>query len=108
MLAAAAALAGCGGAPSNTQPQVDVGPRIDAPIQLADCHDWNQSDVEQRIGTIKQIRDFSGGPVGAGGRGAVLDDKQAYDAIDGYCKSPVASAFKLYRIYGRVAAFAGH
>lgn len=103
------AWAGCGGSGSATQPQVDVGPHIDAPIQLADCNDWQQANVEERIGTIREIRQFSGGPVGsAPGRGAILDDKQAYEVLDGYCKSPIASAFKLYRIYGRAAAFEGH
>ncbi len=110
---AAALIAGCGGGSGN-QPQVDVGPNVGQPIALADCNDWNQANTEQRLGTIHQIKDFAGGPVvgnNAGspsGTGAVLDDKQAYDLFNNYCKEPFARAFKLYKLYERAAAFAGH
>ena len=45
VIVASAAVAGCGGGP-NTQPQVDVGPNVGQPIALADCHDWEQANVE--------------------------------------------------------------
>jgi hypothetical protein len=112
-LAAAAVIAGCGGG-SGTQPQVDVGPNVGEPISLADCHDWNQANTEQRLGTIKELKGFAGGPVvgnnanSPSGTGAVLDDKQAYDLFENYCKAPFASAFKLYKLYERAAAFVGH
>lgn len=112
-LAAAAAIAGCGGGP-NTQPQVDVGPNVGEPINLADCHDWNQANTEERLGTIKQLEGFAGGPVvgnsatAPSGRGAVLSDKQAYDLFNNYCKPEFARGFKLYKLYERAAAFTGH
>jgi hypothetical protein len=112
-LAAGAAIAGCGGGP-NTQPQVDVGPNVGQPISLADCHDWNQANTEQRLGTIQQLKDFAGGPVvgnnasSPSGTGAVLDDKQAYNLFENYCKEPFARGFKLYKLYERAAGFAGH
>jgi hypothetical protein len=108
-----AAIAGCGGG-SGTQPQVDVGPNVGQPISLADCNDWNQANTEQRLGTIDQLKGFAGGPVvgnNAGspsGTGAVLDDKQAYDLFNNYCKESFARGFKLYKLYERAAAFAGH
>jgi hypothetical protein len=111
--AAAALIAGCGSA-SGTQPQVDVGPNVGAPISLADCNDWNQADTSQRLGTIQQLKDFAGGPVVGNnpsqpsGTGSVLDDKQAYDLLDNYCKNDFARGFKLYRLYTRATAFAGH
>jgi hypothetical protein len=113
LAAAAAAIAGCGGGP-NTQPQVDVGPNVGEPINLADCHDWNQADTEQRLGTIKELEGFAGGPVvgnnasSPSGRGSVLSDQQAYDLFNNYCKPEFARGFKLYKLYERAAAFAGH
>jgi hypothetical protein len=105
-------LAGCGGG-SGTQPQVDVGPNVGEPINLADCHDWNQANTEQRLGTIHDLKNFAGGPVvgnngsSPSGTGAVLDDKKAYELFDNYCKADFARGFKLYKLYERAAAFAG-
>jgi hypothetical protein len=113
LLVVAVLAAGCGGGSSN-EPQVNVGPNVGQPISLADCNDWNQANTEQRLGTIQQLKDFAGGPVvgnnatSPSGTGAVLDDKQAYDLFNNYCKEPFAHAFKLYKLYERAAAFAGH
>jgi hypothetical protein len=113
LLAAAVAVAGCGGGPS-TQPQVDVGPNVGQPINLADCHDWQQANVEQRLGTIDQLKGFAGGPVvgnnasSPSGTGSVLDDKEAYDLFDRWCGQSYARGFKLYKLYQRAAAFEGH
>jgi hypothetical protein len=112
-LAVAVLIAGCGGG-SGTQPQIDVGPNVGQSIALADCNDWNQANTEQRLGTIQQLKDFAGGPVvgnnasSPSGTGAVLDDKQAYNLFENYCKEPFARGFKLYKLYGRAAGFAGH
>ena len=113
VLVAVGLLAGCGSGSGNP-PQVDVGPNVGEPINLADCHDWNQADTEQRLGTIQQLKDFAGGPVvgnnasSPSGTGAVLDDKQAYNLFENYCKEPFARGFKLYKLYERAAGFAGH
>ena len=111
-LAVGVAIAGCGGG-TNTQPQVDVGPNVGQPIALADCHDWEQANVEQRLGTIHQIRDFAGGPIvgnnasSPSGTGSVLDDKDAYNLFNGWCSKSFARGFKLYHLYQRAAAFTG-
>jgi hypothetical protein len=111
-LVAAALVAGCGGGP-NTQPQIDVGPNVGQPISLADCNDWNQANTQQRLGTIKQLKDFAGGPVvgnnasSPAGTGSVLDDKKAYDLFNGWCSESFARGFKLYKLYERAAAFSG-
>jgi hypothetical protein len=113
LCATAALIAGCGSG-SGTQPQIDVGPNVGAPISLADCNDWNQADTSQRLGTIQQLKDFAGGPVVGNnasepsGTGSVLGDKQAYDLLDNYCQNQFARGFKLYKLYERAAAFAGH
>jgi hypothetical protein len=112
VLAATAILAGCGSG-SSTQPQVDVGPNVGQPISLADCNDWNQAGTEQRLGTIKQLKGFAGGPVignnpsSPSGTGSVLDDKDAYNLFNGWCKQSFARGFKLYKLYERAAAFTG-
>jgi hypothetical protein len=112
LLVAAIAAAGCGGG-SGTQPQVDVGPNIGQPIGLADCHDWNQANTEQRLGTLQQIKDFAGGPIvgnnanSPSGHGAVLDDKDAYNLFNRWCSQSFARGFKLYKLYERAAAFTG-
>ena len=111
-IAGVALIAGCGGE-SGTQPQIDVGPNVGQPIALADCHDWNQADTEQRLGTIQQIKDFASGPVvgnnasDPSGTGSVLDDKQAYNLFDNWCKEDLARGFKLYHLYQRAAGFEG-
>src|SRR5258705_4217828 len=111
-LAAIALATGCGWG-SAAQPQVDVGPNVGQPISLADCNDWNQANTEQRLGTIKQLKDFAGGPVvgnsasAPSGRGSVLDDKQAYELFNRYCAADFARGFKLYKLYERAAAFTG-
>jgi hypothetical protein len=107
----AAAIAGCGSS-SNT-PVVQAGPHIGTRVELADCHDWEQSSTEERLGTLGQLKTFAGGTISGGsataptGRGAVLDDKKAYDLLNDACGNQFAAGFKLYKLYERAAAFAG-
>jgi hypothetical protein len=109
-LASAAMLAaliatGCSASDSEEQPG-GAGPRIGAPLRLADCSDWRAADVAERLGTVRQLRDFAGGPTGSpAGRGAVLEDERAYDLLQGYCSAEFAESFKLYKLYTRAAAF---
>jgi hypothetical protein len=102
---AALALTACGGDTSANESSgagVDVG----APINLADCSNWNDASVEERLGTVGQIREFTGGPIaGTDASGAVLDDQEAYDMFERACEPDYARAFKLYKLYGRAAAF---
>jgi hypothetical protein len=101
------AASGCGGGSDNGS-NAGIGPSVGQPINLADCTDWNNSSVEERLGTIRQIRDFNGGDVpGTSSPGPTLDDQKAYDLFDNYCSNDFARAFKLYKLYGRAAAFSG-
>ena len=110
LLPAVAALlvAGCGGETSQG-PSDDVGPALAAPINLADCRDWNAATPDERIGTIDQIQNFVGGPApGTGsGTGTVLDDDRAYDLFETACANEYARGFRLYKLYSRAAAFGG-
>ena len=54
---------------------------------------------------MRQLRDFTAGPAGAP-QGAVLDDEKAYRLFQNYCQNSFARGFKLYKLYGRAAAFA--
>lgn len=102
---ATAALAGCGG---DSQP-AEQGIGVNAALQLADCDDWIQAGPEQRLTTVRQLREFSGGPVGEiDARGKVLDDEDAYDLLERFCAADYAAKFKLYKLYVRAAAFTGH
>lgn len=100
---------GCGDDSQSGTPQGEVGgPTIGAPIQLADCTDWQDASVEERLGTIAQIRNFAGGPVGTGNlRGATIDDDKAYEVMENFCENEFARGFRLYKIYTRAAAFGG-
>jgi len=105
MLLIAVMLAGCGGSDGEESP--GGGPaQLDNPIELADCTDWNEGSVDERLGTIRQIRAFISTPVpGTGGTGVTLDDEKAYDHFDEVCDESVAQGFTLYKIYVRAAAF---
>jgi hypothetical protein len=74
-----------------------------------DCTDWKRASLMQRYGTIKEIRDFAGGPVGSepGGHGATLPDDKAYKLFERSCAHYYARGFKLYKLYTRAAAFGG-
>jgi hypothetical protein len=75
-------------------------------VRLADCAEWNSAGVRERFGTVQDLREFAGGPVGPPpGHGATLDDNKAYDLFEAYCAKDFASHFKLYKLYTRAAAF---
>jgi hypothetical protein len=98
--------AGCSASGSEESAPHGVGARIGVPLRLAECSDWQAADVAERLGTVRQLRDFAGGPTGSpAGHGAVLEDERAYDLLQGYCSAEFAEAFKLYKLYTRAAAF---
>lgn len=104
----ASAFAGCGGETSTGPSGAGVGPALAAPINLANCTDWQQASADERLGTIEQIRNYVGGGVaGTEGSGVVLDDEKAYEVLDNYCQNEFARGFKLYKLYSRAAAFSG-
>jgi hypothetical protein len=101
-----AVLAGCGGG----QPDQNVGgPDLGVPVRLADCADWRDATVSERLGTVHELREFASGPVGSSRlkHGATLDDEKAYDLLDRECSTDYTSGFKLYKLYTRAAAFSG-
>jgi hypothetical protein len=110
-LAAAASLicigfaTGCGGSDASNTAS-GAGPQINVPLRLADCDDWNQADVSERLGTVKALSDFAGGPSGSpAGHGTTLSDKRGYEVLENWCSQDFARGFKLYKLYTRAAAF---
>jgi hypothetical protein len=107
-------LACCGGRGDSggAEQQADETPQptLPVPLRLAECSDWRKGSVDQRQGTVVQIREFAGGPVGSSQgiqKGRELDDSQAYLLLDRYCSKRFARGFRLYVLYVRAAAFAG-
>ncbi len=99
------AIVGCGGSGSSNS-AAGVGPDIGVTLRLADCDDWNQADVSERLGTVQELSNFAGGPTGSpAGHGTTLSTKRGYDVLDGWCKQSYAHGFKLYKLYTRAAAF---
>lgn len=103
--ALAVGLAACG-TEDREEPGALGGPTLDAPVELANCTDWNDGSVDERLGTIAQIENFVGGPVGTGdGTGNTLDPEHAYDLMESFCADDYARGFRLYKLYTRSAAF---
>lgn len=63
----------------------------------------------ERASLLVGLKRFFGARVDAsntaGQRGAVLSDAQAARVFANYCRQSFAGSFKLYKIYGRAAAF---
>jgi hypothetical protein len=109
MLLCIGVLGACGGDDaSNTA--AGAGPHIQVALRLADCDDWNQADVSERLGTVQQLADFAGGPTGGptgspAGHGNTLSEKRGYEVMQNWCEQSFARGFKLYKLYTRAAAF---
>jgi hypothetical protein len=108
---AALAAGGCGGGddqPGVTRPAASQSRASQATLAAADCNLWLSIHGAQRSQLVASMRDFFGGPVDGGGapgeRGSTLTDAAATRLFDSYCAQPFASAFKLYKLYGRAAA----
>jgi hypothetical protein len=113
LICCVALLAGCGGDGSSSSEQRADGrppPTLPVALRYAECSDWRKGTIEQRQGTVVQIREFAGGQVGSSQgiqKGRVLNDAQAYELIDRSCSKRYAIGFRLYLLYTHAAAFAG-
>jgi hypothetical protein len=96
------------GSDEGEQRPPDAGARIGEPVRLVDCADWRAADVRERYGTVRALQEFAGGRSGSpAGRGATLDEDEAYDLFESSCEKDFARGFKLYKLYSRAAAFRG-
>jgi hypothetical protein len=106
LIALALAPLSCAG--SDDPPVAGVGFEREQPARQLRCTDWRDADPPARREIIASLREFLGGPVigeGVSGRGAVLEDDQAYRLFNArYERFP---GFLLYKLYSHAAAFAG-
>ena len=97
---------GCGDANDSSGPDSSAlgSSDVQTTVREADCTDWDDASVEERRVIVESITEFEGGaPTGTQGR--TLPEDEAYDLFERLCEQEYASAFKLYKIYARAAAF---
>jgi hypothetical protein len=103
-IAAALAIGGCGGHQGHAaKPAPTAFPPT---LQTADCGQWNEMRPASRNQLVEQMRLFFGARVnGRYGRGQTLSRDQALRVLTNGCRPAYADAVKLYKLYGRAAAF---
>jgi len=104
---ATVALAGCGGGTPAPTRVTHVTKLPQATVQLADCNAWHELRPASRLQLLAGMRGVFGGQVdGTGhGKGQILSDDEAEQLLSNACQPRWAGRFKLYKIYGRAAAF---
>ncbi len=110
MVCCFALVAGCGGKSDSGASEQEKLPTLPVALRYAECSDWRKGTIDERRGTIRQIREFAGGPVGSSQgiqKGRVMDDNEAYLLIDRNCSKRYAIGFRLYLLYTHAAAYAG-
>jgi hypothetical protein len=117
-IAAALTLAACGGGSGGSghgqagtpagSAAANATAATQATVQAANCNVWSVLDEAQRHSLLEGMRTFFGERIDQPeGRGPTLSDDAAEALLQRFCKSSYAGAFKLYKIYGRAAAFGG-
>ena len=100
--------AGCGDDEDRSDPGSSAigSPDVQTSARETDCADWNRASAEDRQVIVESIAEYEGGGT-TGTTGRSLPTEQAYDVFDRFCDRDYATAFKLYKIYVRAAAFSG-
>ena len=97
--------AGGSEATSEEQPEYGVGQvRAGSVAALATCGDWNEGTDEQRYVTIEDIHDQLNQTI-AEGPTPNIPPEEAYALFERSCSRDYAVGFRLYKLYGRAAAF---
>ncbi|MGH2950881.1 MAG: hypothetical protein ACRDKX_02410 [Solirubrobacterales bacterium] len=99
---------GCGDGESEDRPEPVEGVgelRGGSSAPLAQCSDWREGTVEERLVTVSDLRDQLT-PQGVANPEAALPDSEAYRLLDRACEPEYAVGFRLYRLYANAAAFA--
>lgn len=101
----AVVLAGCGGGdrPRAAPPAPTPFPPT---LQTADCRQWRELRPASRRALIEQLTLFFGARVNRRyGRGQTLAPDRAQAVLSNGCRPAYAARIKLYKLYGRAAAF---
>jgi hypothetical protein len=107
--------AGCGESSADGEPAADrttetvpidgVGETIGGSVApLAQCRDWREGTIDERMATIEDIRGQLT-PQTSEGEESDLPDDEAYDLFQRVCARDYASAFRLYKVYVNRAGF---
>ena len=108
-LAAAAALAGCGGGDEgggNSPKAEPVGQASGGSVaQYADCGDWRAGSVAERHATIDELRGQLT-PQSSPTARSPLSDERAYEILDKACRHPGGESLRLYKLYVQAQGFA--
>jgi hypothetical protein len=103
-----AAATGCGGGESPVRESRFL---TASQLQQYTCADWRRAGPAERHAVLDALAGVIGGeiigPRSVVGRGAVLTDDLANRLFDGRCQGEGTGAFRLYRLYGMAAGFAG-
>jgi hypothetical protein len=104
LVVASVGLAGCGGGQDRRAAPAPKGP---APtLALADCKEWTELRPDSRRALVEQLRLYFGAKVDdTYGYGASLPDDRALSLLSTLCQRPDHGDVKLYKLYGRAAAF---
>ena len=101
MILAAVLVGGCGGS-DHPKPVV----RAPSPsLALADCNLWHELRPGSRRALVEQMTIFFGARADNGQPGQTLTVDQAFRVLTDGCRPAYAGAVKLYKLYGRAAAF---
>jgi hypothetical protein len=98
-------LGGCGGGRDHAR--ATPSPTAFPPtLQTADCDQWHELRPASRRQLVEQMTLFFGARVNDQyGRGQTLSTGQAFRVLANGCRPAYAGAVKLYKLYGRAAAF---
>lgn len=108
-LAAALALAGCGGDASGEDSGAGeaepVGQELGGSVaHLAQCSDWAGATEAEKLATIEDIRSQVNRE-DAGVSASALSDAEAMEVFDNGCDQASAQGYRLHIMYARAAAF---
>jgi hypothetical protein len=107
VLAAASALAACGGDEgADSSPARPLGePSGGSAAQYVDCGDWRGGSVAERHATIDELRGQLTAQSSRTAR-SPLSDQRAYEILDKACRHRGAHSLRLYKLYVRAQGFA--
>jgi hypothetical protein len=115
-LALGVAVGGCGGGHKPASPATSTPSAAAQQAQVrfsylqdADCALWRTLPAANRSELLSGFKSFFSARVDeadtSGQRGTALTSARATQVFNSYCRLPFATKFKLYKIYGRAAAF---
>jgi hypothetical protein len=103
--ALATVLGACGGDHERRAPRAHATV-FPLALQTANCDQWREMRPPSQRALVEQMRTFFGANVSDEfGRGQTLSTERAFEVLTNGCRPAYAGAVKLYKLYGRAAAF---